>query len=134
MARPPYKPTPALRRKVSIAAGGGMAHEEIALALGISQPTLRKHFEIELSTGAFERRLEIVAAMHKAAKAGSVSAARAYMQLTPHLAAPPVAPAERAEKAAPALGKKEQANVEARTAHVGTEWADLLRPQAAPVQ
>ena len=50
--RPAHKPNPRTRRDVSIAAGGGMPHEEIALALGVSVPTLRKHLAAELSTGA----------------------------------------------------------------------------------
>ena len=37
-----------------------MAHEDIALALGIARGTLLKHFDQELSTGAAEKRLAIL--------------------------------------------------------------------------
>lgn len=130
--RPAYKPTAAARRGVSIAAGGGMRHEDIAIALGISRDTLAKYFEAELSVGANLRRMEVMQALHAAAKRGSSSAAKAYLALDPQLAAPPiVAPAaERAEK----LGKKAEANEAARVAQVGTDWDHLLTTQAAPLQ
>lgn len=137
--RPPHVPTAASRRKVAVSAGGGMRHEDIALALGISAPTLLKYYGHELSSGAMERRAEVMIALHQAAKKGSSSAARAYLALTPELHAPP-APAEgdakpeqpAAPKAAP-LGKKEQAQADAATAQQGTEWERLLQP-TAPLQ
>jgi hypothetical protein len=134
MARPPYKPTPALRRKVAIAAGGGMSHEEIAIGLGISRTTLLKHFETELTTGAYQKRLEVMGAMHKAAMAGNVAAQKAYSAMTPRVAAPPPPPAElpSASSAQPE-GKKAQQHAEAVAAATGTEWEQLLTPRA-PVQ
>jgi len=110
-----------MRRKVSIAAGAGMTHEEIAIALGISRPTLAKHFEVELSEVALKRRMEVFEAMHKAALKGNVSAQRAYAATVPTFAAPP----EESEKPE-AVGKKEQANRDAVTAAEGTDWGDLL--------
>lgn len=145
--RPAHVPTPALRRKVSVAAGGGMRHLDIAIALGISRETLEKHYQAELSGGATLRRLEVLAALHTAAtKKGSSSAAKAYLLHQPELAVPPLpegetasAPAQpAAPAAAPApaakLGKKEQAQADAVTAAVGTEWGPLLKPPATPLQ
>jgi|GEM_PF-927534 hypothetical protein len=137
--RPPHAPTAALRRYVSVAAGGGMRHEDIALALGISRETLAKHYNVELSSGALARRAEVLNALHAAAKKGSSSAARAYLEHTPELAAPPaegVAPTTGAQPPAEPtkpqrLGKKEQAQAEAITAQQGTDWDGLLRPPAA---
>ncbi len=116
-----------------------MRHEDIALALGISRETLAKHYGFELSSGALARRAEVLNALHAAAKKGSSSAARAYLEHTPELAAPPVdglAPTASTQPAAePArpqrLGKKEQAQAEAVTAQQGTDWDGLLRPPAA---
>jgi hypothetical protein len=126
MARPPFKPTAAMRRKVAVAAGGGMAHEEIALALGISRNTLTKHFDAELSMGACAKRMEALDAMFKAAKGGNVTAQKAYVAMTPKLSAP--APDAQAK-----TGKKEQAQADAKVAQVGSDWESLL-PGSAPLQ
>lgn len=129
MARPSFKPTPTQRRQVSIAAGAGMSHEEIAIALGIARNTLEKHFTTELSVGALQRRMEVLNAMHVAAKKGNVAAQKAYMAMTPIPVAPPVpeGDAQPAEKpAAKRVGKKEQAQIDATTAAQGTGWEDLL--------
>lgn len=117
--RPAFKPTPVQRRKVSVAAGAGMAHEEIAIGLGISRNTLEKHFAEELSVGAYSRRLEVLDAMHRTAVKGNVAAQKAYVALTPAMAAPPVS--EEKPK-----GKKEQAEHDATTAAKGTDWDDLI--------
>lgn len=125
-----FKPTKAQRNRVAIAAGAGMSHEEIAIALEISRPTLEKHFEHELSVGAYQKRLEVLNAMHRCAKKGNVAAQKAYMQLTPRAATPPV---PKEPEPAP-VGKKEQADIDARTAHAGTDWESLLKPGAVPLQ
>lgn len=125
--RPAFKPTPAQRRKVSIAAGAGMAHEEIALGLGIARNTLEKYFEEELSVGAYSRRLEVLDAMHRTAVKGNVAAQKAYVALTPAVAAPPV-PVEAPK------GKKEQAQADAVTAADGTDWDDLLPAGVTPIR
>lgn len=119
MARPEHKPSATTRRKVAIAAGAGMAHEEIAIGLGITRPTLSKHYSKELTQGAYGKRLEVLDAMHRMAKKGNVAAGKAYIALTPAIAAPPL-PKEEPK------GKKEQANEDAKTAQAGTGWSDLL--------
>lgn len=125
--RKAFKPTAVQRRKVTNAAAGGMAHEEIAVALGICRNTLAKYFEKELSTGALGRRMEVLDAMARTALKGNVSAQKAYLAMTPTLAAPPIEP----EKP---LGKKDQANADAVTAAQGTDWADLLPPGVTPLR
>jgi hypothetical protein len=102
-----------------------MSHESIALALGISRMTLNKYFAHELSVGAFERRMEVMSAMHKAAKGGNVTAQKAYMQIAPPIAAPD-AGTQKDEQPAKPLGKKEQLAAEAKVAQLGTEWDSLL--------
>lgn len=134
--RPAYKPTPAARRTVSVAAGGGMRHEDIAIALGIGVDTLRKYFEPELSVGANLRRMEVLQGLYQAAKRGSTAAAKAYLAVEPQLAVPPAPPAEAGAPAAavPAkkVGKKEQQQADAVTAGQGTDWDELLRRTPVP--
>jgi hypothetical protein len=141
MARPSFKPTAIQRRKVSIAAGAGMSHESIATVLGISRNTLEKHFERELSVGAYERRFEAVQGLHAAAKRGNVSACKAYLAGTPQFVPPPAEGAKPvAQPSAPSpapvaqpLGKKEAAQAAAKTAQQGTGWDGIL-PGASPLQ
>lgn len=115
-----------------------MTHEDIAMALGISRETLRKHYRQELSVEAQKRRLEVLEALHRTARAkGTSAAAKAYLAHVPEFEAPdlpegerpvaPPAPAAAAPAQRPAkLGKKEQAAADASTAADGTEWNDLL--------
>lgn len=114
-----HKPTSASRRKVSVAAAWGMSHVEIALALNISRPTLEKHYGHELSIGASQRRMEVMQALQNQAAKGNVAACKALLAITPLVAAPPAEPE-------PKLGKKEQAQADARTAQQGTDWDTLL--------
>ncbi|MBB1060414.1 hypothetical protein [Marilutibacter spongiae] len=125
--RPAYKPTPVSRRKVTNAAAGGMSHEEIAIALGISRNTLEKYHAADLSNGALSRRMEVLDAMARTALKGNVSAQKSFLAMTPTLAAPPV------DKEKP-VGKKEQANRDAVTAADGTEWSDLLPDGVTPIR
>lgn len=132
--RPEFKPTPAMRRRVSIGAAGGMSHEEIAIALGIARATLEKHFERELSTVAHQRRLDALVAMYESATGGkgnkpNVSAQKAFVAVSIALSPPPLGrPPSDTEKPQKPLGKKEQQQLDATTAHVGSDWAHLLKP------
>lgn len=143
--RPAFKPTAAQKRQVSIAAAGGMRHDDIAIAIGICRDTLAKHFELELSAGAAARRMEVLGALYLAAKKGSSSAAKAFLAADPMLGVPPLpatAPATAKAETAPApvavakLGKKDQAQADAQTAAEGTDWEALLGrvPAGLPVQ
>lgn len=104
-----------------------MSHEEIALAIGIARATLEKYFAAELSQGALSKRLEVMQAIHAAALKGNVAAGKAYLSGSPPIGVPP-APDKPKPEDPPrdALGKKAQANEDAKTAQVGTGWNDLL--------
>lgn len=131
MARPSHKPTAATRRRVSIAAGGGMSHEAIAQVLRISKPTLEKHYETELASGAYLRRVEVLEKLFAQAKKGSTSAARAFLAHQPEFlpfgtgkqeGQPPAPPAKPGQ----AAGKKEQADAAAVGAESGSKWEGVL--------
>jgi hypothetical protein len=142
--RPAHQPTAATRRQVSVAAGAGMRHVDIAIALGLSRETLEKHYQAELSQAAQARRMDVLMGLYNAAKKGSSAAAARYLRLDPELAVPPLSEGDQPLAPTPApvavapkadkIGKKEQAQADAVTAAVGTEWADLLKPPAAPLQ
>lgn len=123
IGRPPFVPSKAQRKRVAIVAGAGMSHEHIALALGISRPTLYKYFEEELTVGAYKCLCEVSEAMFREAKKGNTAAAKVYAQLAPKLAAAP-------DLTAPELpeGKKAQQKADAITAQAGTSWETLLKP------
>lgn len=131
MARPEFAATPKLRRQVAIAAGAGMSHEEIGIAIGCSRNTLEKHFEFELSEGALKRRLDVVQALHRAALKGNVAAAKLYLAGSPQPAVPPL-PDEPVEEEK--LGKKERADRDAKTAAEGTTWSEIIKPPGAALQ
>ena len=46
--RPEFAPTDEDREKVRVLKAGGMTNEAIAEVIGVSEPTLRKHFSYEL--------------------------------------------------------------------------------------
>jgi hypothetical protein len=81
MARPSFKPTPALRHRVTVAAGAHIPHQCIALGLGISRGCLESHFSDELRVGSCMRRIEVVEAMFRSAKAGKVAAMKGYLRV-----------------------------------------------------
>lgn len=132
--RPPFKPTAAMRRKVAAATAGGIPQESIALAIGCTAPTLRKHFANELTIGAAAQRVDAMDALFRKAKGGNVAAckavlvlqaARAPVGVTPKAqgaSAPAAAPAPKPLK----LGKKEQAQHDAGAAAQGTPWENTL--------
>jgi DNA-binding CsgD family transcriptional regulator len=132
--RPSFKPTAAHRRQVEECKSGGMSNEEIAMAIGITAPTLEKHFEDELAHGRARKRAEVLRLLYAAARKGNVSAQKQLHQITATQAAAAEweaaeAPGRRAHAPTSAkLGKKEQAELAARTAGQGSEWGDDLVP------
>lgn len=101
-----------------------MSHQQIAIGIGVAKMTLEKHFEVELSIGANARRIEVVEALHKQAKKGSVAAAKAFLSMQPAAAPPPAAIDEPAKP----VGKKQEQNAAAVDAHVGTGWDAIVNP------
>lgn len=125
MARPEYKPTAAQRRQVAVLAAAKMSEEKIAAVLGISRPTLRKHFAEELTGGKAKRNAAVLMAIYKQALTGNVSAQRLWVKVAGIDLPDFDAPEDREPRPAP-KGKKEQAAAEALTAGQGSEWGDDL--------
>lgn len=79
--RPPFKPTRQMRQKVERYTMCQMTQLQIAQALGISLPTLTKHFVDELQYGASRQRGQVVDMLFRSADDGNVSAQRKLIQM-----------------------------------------------------
>lgn len=129
----PFEPTQEQRERVEILMAGAMSEEEIAISIGLSRNSLRKHFAKELRGGRAKRRSEVLVAMFTSAKAGNVSAQKGFIALGAVAAAADEfdrkvsAPAARPRK----LGKKEEAAEAALTAGENSEWGDDLKAPSA---
>lgn len=107
-----------------------MSHEAIAQALRISKPTLEKHYEAELASGANLRRVEVLEKLYVQAKRGSTSAARAFLAHQPEFlplgGVGAVKPDPAPTGKQPKPGKKEEAQAAAVGAEAGTAWSEVL--------
>lgn len=126
--RPRFQPTASQRRQVEQMAAAAMPHDLVAMALGIARGTLTRHFKDELKAGCARRRAEVVDLLFRAGRAGNVSALRRLEDLTRFALAQQE---YGAQPASPQLGKKAQAEAEARSAGEGTDWGDDLTPPLA---
>lgn len=124
----PHKPTDEQRRTVQAMAGFGIPQDDIARVIGISSPTLRLHYREELDKGVTIANTAVAQNLYaKATGKGreSVTAGIFWLKCRAGWSeyAPP--PAPRPTKEEP-LGKKEQAERDAETAHEGTGWGNLV--------
>ena len=142
--RPQHVPTDRNRNKVMVLLAAGWAPARIAGALGITGPTLRKHYFFELRQAASMR--DRLKALHlqslvEETKKGNVAAAKELGRLLDRWDAAEFGiGASRDEDEAPdpprrrALGKKEEAAIAAQTAGAGSEWGDdLLAPRPTEI-
>jgi hypothetical protein len=128
--RPAHIPTLENRRKVMVLAAFDKNEEQIAAALSITPPTLRKHYFRELRDRLEARqRLEgkLMAALLTEVDKGNVSAIDKFLKrLDRHdLATGAVVRSGKAKP--PKKGKKEAAVEAAHSAHEGTPWGNLLK-------
>lgn len=127
MGRPPYQPTMPQRQKVEQCAAIGMSHVEIGSLLDIDRHTVEKYFPDELAHGALRYKAEAMELLVQSARKGNVSAQKRLYELASSTVAAGEVRALANHVIKPKLGKKEQANVDARTAGAGTEWEEYLR-------
>lgn len=123
--RPMHKPDAKGRSFVEVMAGLAIPQLEIAAAVGIAQKTLLKHYAEELERGSAKVQCKLVGNLFAIAGGRDGTALKANMFLlncrfgwTQYAPAPPTK--------VPTLGKKEQAMVDAETAHEGTSWGEIL--------
>ncbi|SNS53458.1 hypothetical protein SAMN06295912_108129 [Sphingomonas laterariae] len=130
--RPPHIPTDENRRKVLLLMAFDKNEEQIAAALSITPPTLRKHYFRELRARLEAKvRLEakLLASLVSEIDKGNVSAIdKMFKRLDRHDLLTGVVASKPAKTAKPPKkGKKEQAIADAAVAHEGNEWSSLVR-------
>lgn len=92
-----------------LAAAGELSQDDIADAIGVSAPSLRKYFRPELVRGLARQKARALSLLAKAAEKGNVSAIKAYMaELDKRGAAAALKERERPAPRAAAKGKKEE--------------------------
>jgi hypothetical protein len=129
--RPPHIVTLENRRKVMMLAAFDRNEMQIAAALSISVPTLKKHYFRELRDRLEARqRVEgkaLMALVEQVEKGNAAAIALLFKRFDRHdLARGLVAPASPPAKK-PKLGKKEQLVVDAREGAQSGEWGSLLK-------
>ena len=73
--RPPFAPTEDQRRLVRAMAGYGVPHDDIAVVVRCSPPTLRKHFRQELDVAAIEANARVAQTLfQQATTPGNIAA------------------------------------------------------------
>ena len=133
--RSEFQPTEHHRERVRVLKAAGSTNEEICEAIGVSEPTLTKHFVEDLRLGRAKTKADMILAMHRKAKTGSVPAQRAMLD---QIEAADIADAEKAmgtigneqpeaeADVTPARGKKELAELDAQTID-DNDWNGLIQ-------
>ena len=70
-----HEPTEETRSKVENLAAAGVRHEDIALYLGITRPTLDKHYSKELKIGNIKANAAVAQTLYRQAMDGNTTAA-----------------------------------------------------------
>jgi hypothetical protein len=120
--RPEYVPTDEAREKVQILRAQGMSKEAIAVAIDVHVDTLVKHFSVELDCAVAKKTAEVMLARFRSAIGGSVPAQNKFLEL-----AGAIPPQPKKQPRKPALGKKEQADVDAQEPPAESDWGTVLQ-------
>jgi len=130
-----YQPLTRDRERVSALIASGMPIADIARALDITEPTLRRHFREELATGSARKRAEVIDALFRSAIKGNVAAQKVAIEmmdradlgeLSRNLGQSAPAPAAPEQERPAPLGKKAQADQDAQSVIETGKWASLL--------
>lgn len=120
LGRPSFEPTERDIRTVQMMAAYGIPQAQIAAVVGVSVPTLAKHFQEVLAKSAIEANARVAGALFRMATTDhpkAVTAAIFWLKCR----------AGWTEGDPDAMGKKARAAEAAKTAGAGTEWGDDLR-------
>jgi hypothetical protein len=120
--RPAFAPSDDQRRQVKALAAYGVPQDDIATVLAIDAKTLRKHFWVELQTGAIEANAKVAQSLFQRAttEKGSAGVTAAIFWLK-------VRAGWREPLAATELGKKVERQRASEIAERGTSWEALLQ-------
>jgi hypothetical protein len=136
--RPEHVPSVEMRNKVKVLLAAGWPNDRIAKTLRLSLPTFRKHYFLELKErDAMRDRLDarwLMKLVELGIEGDNVQALkelRRFMEFNDAMRSERRLEAPVSDKQkSPKLGKKEQAIVDAGTAHVGSSWGELLDEKA----
>ncbi len=135
--RRPFQPSEEDREKVRVLKAGGMTNDAVATAIGISVPTLTKHFAHELDVGTAKTRAELLLALHRSAMGGNVAAQKKALELVTAAAASDALKDREQPSAGPAeapvakKGKKELQQEAAETVAGSGRFAPPSGPRLA---
>jgi hypothetical protein len=150
VGRPEHEPNETSRRQVEMMTAIGIPQDQIAMIIGVSEPTLRKHYPDEILVGFQRANYAVAMNMFRIAtfrdrdrikvkntdgttrevevdskpNSATVEAAKFWLRMRAGWTDfdPPPPPKPREEK----LGKKELAEIESENAAEGTPWSDLV--------
>jgi hypothetical protein len=75
--RPPHEPTEATRKQVKALAAYGVPQDEIGRVIGISKPTLERHYRDELDRGEVEANAKVAESLFRKATGDGAQAVTA---------------------------------------------------------
>src|SRR5919107_4365711 len=75
--RPPHQPTEATRKQVKALAAYGVPQDEIGKVIGISKPTLERHYREELDRGEVEANAKVAESLFRKATGDGAQAVTA---------------------------------------------------------
>ena len=125
--RPSFAKSKENQELVSLLKAANWTVSRIARYLGCDEKTLRKHFSSELEQGAdIIEAMALQVTFQKMRQGNSVATGR-ILDITEkaNLTIPPAKPKSATDDERP--GKKEQANIDAQTAHQDSEWGTILQ-------
>jgi len=124
--RPSFAKTKENQELVALLISAGWTQERIARYIGCDEKTLRKYFSRELREGADLIEATCLQVALKRARTGHLPSVNRLLDVIENRGRP--APPAPESKSGPRekVGKKEQANRDAQTAHQETGWGDLL--------